>query len=128
MGNSHFYRLVVRLRMTAANRNHSWLRLVVVLLAVVLLLPMVLMAFAFPMMGGWMMGPGAGGAVSVWGWTMMLVPLLVLLGLGYVLYRALAGDGAGGDAALEELRLAYARGDLSDEEFETRRERLERDT
>ena len=114
--------------MTAANRNDSWLRLVVVLLAVVLLLPLVLMAFAFPMMGGWMMGPGPGGAVSVWGVTMMLVPLLVLVGLGYVLYRALAGDGAGGDAALEELRMAYARGDLSDEEFETRRERLERDT
>lgn len=113
--------------MTTANRNDPWLRLAVALLAVVLLLPLLLMAFAFPMMGGWMMGPGPGGAVSVWGWAVMLVPLLVLLGLGYVLYRTLAAGDPGGDAALEELRLAYARGDISDEEFETRRERLERD-
>jgi putative membrane protein len=28
------------------------------------------------------------------------------------------------DPALEELRMAYARGDLSEEEFEERRERL----
>ena len=31
------------------------------------------------------------------------------------------------DTALEELRIAYARGDLSDEGFERRRERLRRE-
>ncbi|SIR68605.1 putative membrane protein [Haladaptatus litoreus] len=113
--------------MTAARQNDSWLRLIVVILAVILFTPMLMMLFAFPMMGGWMMGPGYGGPTPIWGWVMMLVSLLVVLALGYVLYRALAGDGAGGDAALEELRLAYARGDLSEEEFETRRERLRRE-
>ncbi|WP_458189096.1 SHOCT domain-containing protein [Haladaptatus sp. NG-WS-4] len=112
--------------MTTASQNDSWLRIVLVVLAVILLVPTLLMLFAFPMMGGWMMGPGYGGQVPVWGWGMMLVPLLVVLGLGYLLYRALAGGGSG-DAALEELRLAYARGDISEEEFETRRERLRHD-
>jgi putative membrane protein len=32
-------------------------------------------------------------------------------------------EGSAADSALEELRLAYARGDLTDEEYETRRER-----
>ncbi|WP_246282678.1 SHOCT domain-containing protein [Natronomonas halophila] len=31
------------------------------------------------------------------------------------------------DTALEKLRVAYARGELADEEFETRRERLKRE-
>ncbi|MFB9807278.1 SHOCT domain-containing protein [Haladaptatus pallidirubidus] len=109
--------------MTAAHQNNSWFRLIVVILAVILFAPMLMMVFAFPMMGGWMMGPGYGGQAPVWGWVMMLVSLLVVLALGYVLYRALAG----GDAALEELRLAYARGDISEEEFDTRRERLRRE-
>jgi putative membrane protein len=33
----------------------------------------------------------------------------------------------GRDPAIEELRHAYARGDLTDEEYESRRERLERE-
>ncbi len=119
-----FYLAVVVFHMTTADRDDSWLRLVIVILAVVLLAPMLMMAFAFPMMGGWMMGQGYGGQTPLWGWGMMLVSLLVVLGLGYVLYRAVARDGSGGDAALEELRLAYARGDISEEEFESRRERL----
>ncbi|WP_327051915.1 SHOCT domain-containing protein [Halomicrococcus gelatinilyticus] len=110
--------------MTTTNRDDSWLRLIVVVLAIVLLAPMLMMVFAFPMMGGWMMGPGYGGQAPLWGWVMALVPLLVVVGLGYVLYRALTRDGTGGDDALEELRMAYARGDISEEEFESRRHRL----
>ncbi|SIR98137.1 putative membrane protein [Haladaptatus litoreus] len=113
--------------MTTARQDDTWLRLIVVLLAIVVFAPMLMMVFAFPMMGGWMMGPGYGGQTPVWGWVMMLVSLLVVIVLGYVLYRALAGGGSDGDAALEELRLAYARGDLSEEEFETRQERLQRE-
>lgn len=55
---------------------------------------------------------------------MMLVWLVGLLGIGYLLYRSLAGGmqtKSASDPALEELRLAYARGDLSEEEFEQRR-------
>jgi putative membrane protein len=40
----------------------------------------------------------------------------------YVLYRAVTRDSS--DTALEELRRAYARGDVDDDEYERRRERL----
>ncbi|WP_241768331.1 SHOCT domain-containing protein [Haloferax sp. ATB1] len=60
----------------------------------------------------------------------MLLWLVVLVGGGYFLYRGLIG-GVGssltGDRALEELRMAYARGNLSDEEFEERRANLSRE-
>ncbi|WP_276258586.1 SHOCT domain-containing protein [Haloglomus litoreum] len=102
-------------------------------LGAILLLPVLGMAFMMPMMGMWGGGWshmadtgmwGAGGGSWVWV-VMWLVPLVVLGGLGYLLYRGLAGTvDESADPALEELRLAYARGDLSDEEFERRRERL----
>jgi|AntDeeMetagen134_2_1112570.scaffolds.fasta_scaffold02342_2 putative membrane protein len=106
----------------------------VVLLVVgaIIAIPMIVMALGFGgMMGyGGMMGGGTMSGASGW-WPLfgLLVPLLFLLGLlggGYVLVRRLASDRPSRDAALEELRVAYARGDLTDEEFETRRERLER--
>ena len=46
----------------------------------------------------------------------------------HLVYRALEGDESESDQALEELRLAYARGELTDEEYEPRLEALERDT
>jgi putative membrane protein len=90
------------------------------------------MAFAMPMMGlmGWWWGDGMMTASPLWGVGMMLFWLVVLLGVAYVLYRGLVSRTATGtdsDPALEELRLAYARGDLTAEEFEERRERLQRD-
>jgi putative membrane protein len=101
-------------------------RLAILVLAAVVLLPMLAMALFVPMMGmtGWMgthttMGTGSG----VW----LLMPLfwiLVLVGLGYLAYRAVGGQDNGQDRALEELREAYARGELSSEEFDERREKL----
>lgn len=59
---------------------------------------------------------------------LILLFLLVLLGVGYFLYRALVGGRIlEHDRALEGLRTAYARGDLTTEEFEQRRQRLRRD-
>ncbi|GAA5049108.1 SHOCT domain-containing protein [Haladaptatus pallidirubidus] len=110
--------------MATTDNNSSLTRIVLIVLVVLLAVPMLMMAFAFPMMGGWMTGGYAGG-VPVWGWFMMLIPLVVIVALGYLAYRELAGDEFGGDPALSELRVAYARGDISDEEFETRRERLQ---
>ena len=89
-----------------------------------------MMAFAMPMMGmmGWGWGGGMGGTAlsPLWGVGMLLVWLLVLVGVGYALYRGVSRIDTThtGDRALDELRLAYARGDLSDQEFEERRERL----
>lgn len=102
-----------------------------IVLAALLLLPVLLMGFG--MVGGGMMGGAWGGmwgaeAVPRWGFAVWsLTPLLVvglLLGGGYLLYRALTETGGDGDPAVAELRKAYARGDVSDEEFDRRLSRL----
>jgi putative membrane protein len=71
------------------------------------------------------------GTVPRWaflvGAAMQFLLLAVLIGAGYLLYRAVTGTTGRSDRALDELRLAYARGELTDEEYETRREVLERD-
>ena len=110
------------------SRTRPFVRTVLIVVAVILLVPILLMAFMMPMMG--MMGGGmwAGGASAMsplWGLGMMLLFLLVLLAIGYAIYRAVTREALNSpDPALEELRLAYARGDLSQEEFERRREDL----
>ncbi|MFB6091522.1 MAG: SHOCT domain-containing protein [Haloquadratum sp.] len=85
-----------------------------------------------PMHEGWM-GSGAMGGVTGW-WLLVavlwrLLILAAVVGGAYLLYRAMVGEGSGpgdgADSAIEELRRAYARGELSDEEYEKRRERLE---
>jgi putative membrane protein len=101
-------------------------RLAILVLAAFVLLPLLAMALFVPMMGmtGWMgTDHMAGTGSGVW----LLMPLfwiLVLGGLGYLAYRAVSGEGDGQDRAMEELRQAYARGELSSEEFEERREKL----
>lgn len=113
-----------------ADRNR-WLRVLLIAAAVLLLAPLLLMVFMMPMIGMmWWAGETFGtgmGLSPVWGIGMMLVFLLVVLGVGYLLYRALTqGSLTADDPALEELRLTYARGELSREEFEQRREDLRR--
>lgn len=95
-------------------------------LAALLVIPLVFMGILMPAMmivsGGGMMGGGAGV-----GFLMPIVPLVILGTVAYVLYTYSGGSEADGqrtDGSLEELRSAYARGELSDEEFETRRDRL----
>lgn len=118
--------------MSNQNRRDSFLLVALGVIAIAVLLPFLLMLFWMPMMGGmmgWWGGGGSGMGISpLWGIGTMLLLLVVVLALGYFLYRSLAGSqGLGSDRALEELRAAYARGDLSDEEFERRRDRLRRD-
>ena len=100
-------------------------RTAVLVLAGLLAVPLLMMVVMMPMMGlaGW-------GHMSAWGggWgatVAMAIPLLVLGALGYLLYLGVRED-SGGETndALAELRAAYARGELSDEEFERRRDRL----
>lgn len=113
------------------------LRIVLIVVALVVLLPFLLMAFMLPMLGfmggyGGMMGGWGGmmdgtGGYGIWGWGMMLLWFLVLAGVGYVVYRAISRTTpATTDPALKELRVQYARGELTDEEFEERRTRLTR--
>lgn len=112
--------------------DDSLIRTLLFVILAILLLPVLMMAFAMPLMGIWggghMWNGGAwGGTGATWMWVLMAaIPILVVLGLGYLLYGAIRrSSGQRTDPALEELRAAYARGDLTDEEFERRRERLQ---
>lgn len=118
--------------MDTQRSNDGLLRVVLVVVGILVLFPLVLMAFAMPMMGtmGWWGDGMAGGFSPLWGLVLMLVWLVVLLGIGYLLYRGLVGGtrtATSSDPAVEELRLAYARGELSNEEFEERRSKLRAD-
>lgn len=85
---------------------------------------------AGPTMGGtWEHGMwGASDGASDWvvvGVGAQLLFLALLFGAGYLGYKARTTSDGTRNPALEELRSAYARGDLDDEEFDRRRERLE---
>lgn len=104
-------------------------------LAVLVLFPVLFMGFGIMGVGGMMGGAWGGhmwdgGGATGWfplvGLVMQLLFLLVVVAGAYFLFRAVAGDD-GRDPAMEELRSAYARGDLSEEEYERRREALEHD-
>ena len=82
--------------------------------------------------GGWghMSGTGWGHMAGTgWGlgWLFALaIPLLLVAAIGYLLVagRSDTGIDESEDEALAELRAAYARGEIDDEEFENRRWRL----
>lgn len=118
--------------MSVDHTSDGLLRAVLLVLAVIVLLPVLMAVLAMPMMGmmGWWWNGGmAGGLSPLWGLGMMLVWVLVLGGIGYLLYRAFAGrteSSTTTDPAFRELRMAYARGDLTEEEFEERRANLRR--
>lgn len=107
-------------------------RTLLIIVAIVLIVPFLMMLFAMPMMGmvGWgHMGDWNGTGGMWWSWLLMWgVFLLIVLGGGYLLFKAVRSqDGRRTDEALEELRLAYARGEISEEEFDQRRKRLRRE-
>ena len=59
---------------------------------------------------------------------LMSIPLLVVIGIGYFGYQSLGTETTEQtDEALEELQRVYARGEISDEEFERRRKNLRQD-
>ncbi|WP_436927645.1 SHOCT domain-containing protein [Halosimplex amylolyticum] len=77
--------------------------------------------------GGAMMGNGwglFGGAMGLWGLLWMGLLITVPLYLVYVFRNR--GSGGNDEQSLSVLRERYARGELSDDEFEGRREQLER--
>ncbi|WP_232700663.1 SHOCT domain-containing protein [Halobacterium wangiae] len=104
--------------------------IILLILGAIIVLPLLTMGMGFGgMMGyGGMMGE-SGPTSGWWPFVGMLVPLgflLVLLGGGYLVFRRVAESESSRDPAIEELRTAYARGDITDEEFEARRDKLER--
>lgn len=110
----------------------STVRLLLALLAIVLILPLIMMIFAWPMMGYW-----GGGHVESWhgmgglGWAMLfvwLIPLILIILIGYLITQRWLDVGEKtADPAIVELRTAYARGEISEEEFEKRYQRLQSD-
>ena len=124
--------------MNATTSNRTLLWIVLGILAVLIVVPVLTMGMGVmgvgPMMGGaWDHGMW-GGAETVPTWLlvvgvgMQLLFLAVLFGVGYLVYKALTQRSGSTDPALEALRTAYARGEMSDEEYERRRERLESET
>jgi putative membrane protein len=123
--------------MAAETNDTRLVTIVLVVAAALVLVPTFVMGFGMmgygSMMGGtWGSGMWGDGMAPVWmlfvGGVMPLLFLAVLVGAVYLVYRAATGTGRGSDRALEELRLAYARGELSDDEYEQRRDALERDS
>lgn len=121
------------------NRNTT-IALAIAGLALVVLFvaPMLAFALGFGGMGAWGMpmddwmwgGMHDGtGTVPVWfalvGALSQLAFVVLLAASAYLVYRAVAGDDR--DRALEELRAAYARGDIDDDEYERRKDRLRED-
>lgn len=114
-------------------------RLITILLVILgafVIVPTFFMGFGMMGFGPMMGGTGSGGmwgdgTIPGWLFTVGVVAQLLFLaavvGGGYLIYRAVAGSERDSDRALEELRLAYARGELTDDEYEQRREVLERD-
>ena len=104
--------------------------ILLIVLGAFILLPLLTMGMGFGGMMGYGGMMGQYGTTGGW-WPLigMLVPvifLLALLGGGYLIFRRMSETQTSHNPAMEELRLAYARGDLTDEEFEARREKLER--
>ena len=110
--------------------QQSWLRILVILIAIALLAPLLMMVIMMPMtgmMGLWGVDRTAPmtGVSMVGGLGIFLVCLVILLGIAYALYRLFTQLWPSNEnPALGELRLAYARGELSQEEFEQRQEDL----
>lgn len=122
--------------MSNATESTNLVTILLIILGALLLVPLLFAGFG--MMGSghvadgmWGSGAMMDGSVSGWllaVWILMRVLFLVaIVGGVYIVVRAIQGREADTDPALEELRQTYARGELSDEEFEQRRERLERD-
>jgi putative membrane protein len=117
------------------NTTDTGLVTIVLIIGAFVVFPVVFMGFGMmgfgSMMGGWGHGMWGDGAQPGWmalaGLVMQLLFVAVLIAAGYLIYRAVTESDNNPDQALEELRLAYARGDLTDEEYENRREALERD-
>jgi len=88
-----------------------------------------LVLFGVPLLTGAVMMPAMGGGMGVPETmlvTALVVPIAVLLLIAVLGGQVLASSD-GGDDALDELRMAYARGEVDDEELERRRQRLRED-
>ncbi|MFB6254583.1 MAG: SHOCT domain-containing protein [Halobacteriaceae archaeon] len=121
--------------MAAERESSEMLKIALIILALLIILPFIMMIFVIPLMsagvGIHMMGDGMlWGASPFLGLVMMVLWVLFFVVIGYFTYRVFEGSSKrplGRDPALKELRMQYAQGEISEEEFEKRRRRLQRE-
>jgi len=115
--------------MTTNTTDRQLVGIVLAIVAVLIILPAFVMGFGMmgtgPMTSGMWGASGASGWMPIIGLGMQLLFVAVIVGAVYLGYQGVTTQDGSGDPAVAELRAAYARGDLSDDEYERRRERLE---
>src|SRR4030042_1572990 len=100
------------------------------ILAILIVLPLIWGGFSGWRTGGWgMMGPGMMGG---FGWGLM--PLLVIVFWGLIIWGIVAavrgvnnrkfGETSATDSALEVLKVRYARGEIKKREYEEKKREL----
>ncbi|TZE81006.1 SHOCT domain-containing protein [Calorimonas adulescens] len=78
------------------------------------------------MLNGWNGGWGTG--TFIWGLFSMIIQIAVIIGVIYLVIHLININGNGhrkGNDALEILKERYARGEISEEEYEEKKKRLE---
>ncbi len=105
------------------------IKTILIIVAAIFVIPMLMMLIMVPSFGMWDGTHMWNGTGTGWMWPLMWIVVIgVVLAIGYGVYRGSTSSGAKRtDPALEELRSAYARGELTTEEFEERKERLQAD-
>jgi putative membrane protein len=116
-----------KLIMAATANTNRLIVLALIAVTILVFLPALfmgggMMGYGGPMMG-WMYGTNAPGWMLLVGLISQLLMVALVVGLGYFAYKALTGTQT--DTAMEELRTVFARGDIDEDEFERRKERLE---
>lgn len=119
-----FSRLVISMA-----SEDTLIKTILIIVAAIFVIPMLMMLIMVPSFGMWDGAHMWNGTGIGWMWPLMWIVVLgVVLAIGYGVYRGGTSSSAKRiDPALEELRSAYARGELSTEEFEERKERLQAD-
>ena len=99
-----------------------WLAL---LIAILIFVPLLLVLFVLELLDVvliWVVTRTTRSLPIVWAFALMFLLLVVVLGMGYMFSKSVESVAMSRpDPALEELRIAYARGEITREEFRERR-------
>lgn len=98
------------------------------LIAILIVVPLLLVLFVLELVDVmliWIVTRTTRSLPIVWAFVLMFLLLAVFLGIGYVFSKSIESVVPNRpDPAIEELRVAYARGEITREEFRERRKDL----
>lgn len=98
------------------------------LIAILIFVPSLLVLFVLELLDVvliWIVTRTTRSLPIVWAFALILLLLVVVLGMGYMFSRSVESVATSRpDPAIEELQIAYARGDITREEFRERRKEL----